>query len=126
MAYCPECGTAHETGQPFCANCGTQLGGVITEVGQRWPRVPPRAPVSAMSIISFILGLMSLLGGPAVYFLFFLGPLLVGALAIIAGMFAHASAREKGLQADGLATAGIILGVLGTIWGLVLLISTRA
>ena len=121
MAFCTECGTPHETGQRFCANCGNQLGGVITGTRPSPVAIAARAPITPMSIISLILGIFSIFGGPGlialVFFLGFLGPFLLGAFAIIAGLFAHDSAHKQGLRGDALATTGITLGVIGSIVG---------
>jgi len=125
LAFCPECGSPQGTGQKFCATCGTQLGGVITTTAPAGPFVPARAPVTAMSIIAFILGLFSLIGVPIpIYYFFSAGRMIVGALAIIGGMLAHGSARQKGLEGDALATAGIVLGVIGTVMGVVFVVTT--
>jgi hypothetical protein len=122
VAFCTECGTPHEIGQRFCANCGNQLGGVIT--GIRPTATAPRAPISAMSIISFCLGIFSIFGAPPLFamlfFLGFLGPFLLGVLAVVAGLWAHDVARREGMVGDALATAGIVLGVLGSIFGTLL------
>jgi hypothetical protein len=126
VAFCTECGTPHETGQRFCANCGSQLGGVITKTAPVGALVPVRAPVTGMSILSFVLGLLSLVGTPGFLALLFIGPMLLGAFAIIAGLFAHRAAQEKGFSNDGLATAGIVLGIIGTVLGAVLLITLRS
>ena len=129
MAFCTECGTAHETGQRFCGSCGAQLGGVITGTRPVQSAIAAPAPITPMSIISFILGIFSIFGGPGlialVFFLGFLGPFMLGVLAIIAGLFAHDSAHKQGLRGDALATAGITLGVIGSVLGTLLWATIR-
>jgi len=128
VAFCTECGTPHETGQRFCANCGNQLGGVITGTRLAPAPIAPRAPVSGMSVISLVLGIFSLFGGPgllAIVFLGFLGPFMLGLLAIIAGLSAHNNAHRMGWRGDGLATAGITLGVIGSVAGTLIWASWR-
>lgn len=128
VAFCTECGTAHETGQSFCANCGAQLGGVLTATKPTWEPIAPRAPITGMSILSFVLGLFSTFGAPGVFafvVLGFLGPFVLGLLAVIAGMFAHESAHKHGWRGDLLATTGITLGVLGSLTGVLLLVTFR-
>jgi hypothetical protein len=118
VAFCTECGTPHETAQRFCANCGAQLGGVITNTRPVPSAMAQHAPVSGMSVLSLVLGIFSVMGGPWIFFtLGLVGPFMLGLLAIIAGLFAHDSAHRMGLRGDGLATAGIILGVIGSVAG---------
>ena len=123
MAFCTECGTPHETGQRFCANCGAQLGGVITRTTPAGAMIPARAPASGLSIFSFVVGLLSLLGAPAVLSIYY-GPWILGAVAIFCGAFAHRRAQLQGWdKGDALATAGIVLGIISTLIGSLFLIS---
>ena len=120
VAFCTECGTQHEIGQRFCANCGTQLGGVITRTTAAGTIIPARAPVSGLSITSFVFGLLSLLGAPIVFSIYY-GPWLLGAAAIFCGAFAHRKAQTQGWdRGDALASAGIVLGVVSTLIGTVI------
>lgn len=128
VAFCTECGTPHETSQRFCANCGVQLGGVITSTRPVQGTMAPNAPVSGMSVLALVLGIFSVMGGPGLLIIFTLGligPFMLGLLAIIAGLFAHNSAHRMGLRGDGVATAGIILGVIGSVVGTLLWASWR-
>jgi hypothetical protein len=75
-----------------------------------YPR--PTPPTSGKATTSLVLGVVSL---------FFCG-LLTGIPAIIMGFGARKEIRrsEGRLSGDGLALGGIITGVLGTLWSLVL------
>jgi hypothetical protein len=125
VAFCTECGTPHEMGQRFCANCGAQLGGVITKAQPVTAHVPTRAPISGLSVSSFVFGLLSILGAPLILSPFY-GPWLVGALAVFFGVFAHRRAQREGWdRGDALASSGIVLGIIGTLIGALILISVR-
>lgn len=117
MAFCTECGTPHETGQRFCAICGAQLGGVVTKTEGPVPHAPRRAPITGLSVASFVVGLVALFGGPIVLSPFY-GPWTVGAVAVFLGVFSHRRAQNQGWdRGDALASAGIVLGIIASLIG---------
>ena len=78
--------------------------------GPLTPPVPP-PPTSSKAITSLVLGIVAL---------FFCG-FLLGIPAIIVGMSARKEIRQSdgAVSGDGLAIGGIVTGLLGTLWSLV-------
>ena len=72
----------------------------------------PAPPTAAKATTSLVLGVVSLV----------LCGLFAGIPAIVVGFLARAEIRRSGgrLGGDGLALAGIVTGILGTLWSLVL------
>lgn len=117
---CKNCGTYDDTGAKFCANCGANLveqeAAPVTPVAEPVAQNPVfnNAPVQnaplpgkGMAIASLVLGIVS--------FLCF--PIVTGVLAIIFG----GVAKSKGYT-GGMATAGLICGILGlALWVLMLM-----
>ena len=75
---------------------------------------PPVAPTSGKATTSLILGIISIVACG----------LLLGIPAMIIGRQAKREIRESGgrLGGEGLATAGFITGLIGTIWSVIALI----
>jgi hypothetical protein len=81
--------------------------------GYGGPVIPvPAPPTAAKATTSLVLGVVSLV----------LCGLFAGIPAIVVGFLARAEIRRSGgrLGGDGLALAGIVTGILGTLWSLVL------
>lgn len=123
--FCEKCGTEVAEGINVCPNCGT----LVEEPAQ--PNVPqpaysapaqpyepqpvngapaekPATPGKGLAIAGMILGIISLLCFPAV----------TGTLGIIFG----AVAKSKGCK-SGMATAGIVCGVIGIALWLLMLVA---
>ena len=112
--FCEKCGTQLPDGSTFCTACGAQLNAPAA------PQAAPAQPVSAapaakapnpgigLAIAGMVLGIIS--------FLCF--PMITGVLAIIFG----AVAKSKGCT-SGMATAGIVCGVIGVALWLLMLIA---
>jgi hypothetical protein len=122
MPYARQCDYCRQVVTPrgdlaprFCPNCGARLGGAPVEAPGG---VTPGAPfvyrkTSGAAIASLVLGLLGLV--PFVGF-----PL--GIVAVVLG--ASSGGRIKNsrgtLGGEGMATAGLILGILGTLFHIVL------
>lgn len=97
---CPNCGTNNAEGAAFCVNCGAPAN-----VAPVQP-VPAKQPGKGLAIASMVLGIISML----------LYPYITGTLAIV---FA-AVAKKKGCTSK-MATAGLVLGIIGVAsWVLML------
>jgi hypothetical protein len=114
MKYCVQCGKPLADEALFCIHCGERQGEPAY-----MPPAPevtlPALPKGArgMSLMSFALGLASLL---ACIFAF-----LVGMVAVVLGALAVREQRKDGLSV-GLPLAGIVLGALGFVIGILLIV----
>ncbi len=119
---CPNCGNNNENGAQFCANCGTSLA-APTETAPNYEQIPnvqnvyqepynqyiPNADAGkGFAIASLVLGLVS--------FLCF--PIITGVLGIIFGSVA----KKKGSR-SGMATAGIVCGIIGLVLWVIMLMA---
>ncbi len=117
---CPSCGESYQIdatyqGRSFACHCGAVVAvpaGPAAGVGAAPPPPPPppphgygyQGPASQSSTTALVFGL--------------LGVLLCGIFAPFAwsiGGKARREAQAKGMEPDGTATAGYILGIIGTI-----------
>jgi len=104
---CPMCGEEISAAARQCPFCGERVGG------------PPRSgyarsipkPTSAMAITSFIMGLFGLLGC-CIWFL----SLPLSLMGIIFGILGIQNTKTGEYQGGGLAIAGLVLGILGTLF----------
>lgn len=102
---CQNCGAQNPDGVQVCANCGAALAPVNT-YGQPYYGAPA-VPGKGLAIASLVLGIISI----------FLFPLITGLLAVILG----GAAKSKGCT-SGLATGGIVCGIIGLALWLIMLI----
>ena len=119
---CKNCGTYDDTGAKFCPNCGASL--TEQEAAPATPAAQPAAvtqnpvfnnapvqnvpqPGKGMAIAALVLGIVS----------FFCTPIVTGVLGIVFGCVA----KSKGYP-GGMATAGIVCGVIGLILWVLMLI----
>ena len=120
---CRNCGTYDDTGAKFCPNCGASLA--EQEAAPVTPAAEPAAtaqnpvfnnapvqntsyPGKGMAIAALVLGIVS----------FFCAPLITGVLGIVFGCVA----KSQGYP-GGMATAGIVCGIIGLILWVVMLVS---
>ena len=119
--FCPKCGAANNDGVRFCSACGNELAAPQQAPVQQAPVQPmpgapmpgapmpgapmpgapvptPATPGKGLAIASMVLGIVS----------FFCFGIICGILAIILG----GVAKSKGCK-SGMATAGIVCGVVG-------------
>lgn len=102
---CPKCGTNNAEGVAFCANCGTAMEN--TPVQPAYNRPAPAQNGKGLAIASMVLGIVSLI----------MFALIAGTLAVVFG----AMAKKKGYT-GGMATAGLVLGVIGLATWLLMMI----
>ena len=112
---CNNCGAQNADGVRFCANCGADLAQQAPAnnmYGQPQMMNPNPAPVpvpgKGLAIASLVLGIISLLCFPIV----------TGVLGIALG----GAAKSKGYR-GGMATAGIVCGIIGLAAWVVMLIA---
>lgn len=113
--YCKECGGNISSSSRFCSECGSSTsGGSNHNEGNPYPI--QQAGTDSMCVGSAIAGVIALLF-----------PLfgITGAIAIICGVKGRSSAVETGAGGRGLATLGMVLGVLSILWVLLILTNLR-
>lgn len=114
MAFCTRCGTQNPDYATSCSNCGTALTPTAAAPTPAYgaPAPTPVAPVAepgkGLAIASLVCGIVS----------FFCFGFILGILAVIFG----GVAKSKGFT-GGMATAGIVLGIIGLATYVILIIS---
>lgn len=132
---CSSCGSGVRTGDAFCPECGIRVSGKAhaappppetpTEVVTPTPPAPATLPpeavpptarakkkTSGFAIASLVLGIAA----------FTCLPVVSAILAIVFGAIAKGEIRRRGgeLSGSGMATAGIVLGIVGLVIPLIL------
>ena len=109
IRYCAGCGGRLEGSAAFCGACGAATGRASTPSHGMAPspQLPPqsgahRPGTNSLAVASLVLGILWL-GG--------LGSL----LAWILGRSAKAQIKQSGESGEGMATAGIVLGIIGVV-----------
>ncbi len=113
--FCPKCGEENPDDSKFCTKCGAALS--KTKAPAAAPAPAPRAAAeertSGMAIAALVMGIIG--------FLFF-G--LLSILAIIFGAIGISQTnKDPSLKGRGLATAGLVLGIIGIVGGIIWLIA---
>jgi len=101
MKVCSRCGAQNQDQAAVCYACGTQFAPPQANPYQQPmynPMVPAKVPGKGFAIAALVCGIVS----------FFFYGIILGILAVIFG----AVAKNKGYR-GGMATAGIVLGVVG-------------
>ena len=95
-------GHKNEPDAQFCSECGTSTFQQI-EVVQTHSFVPPTfIKTNQLAIASLVTGIVWLWGTTSI-------------LAIIFGFIANGQIKERGEKGSGMATAGIVLGIIGVV-----------
>jgi uncharacterized membrane protein YvbJ len=108
--FCPKCGAQNADGSQFCSSCGAGLV-------QTAAPAPAAATVvvaektSGMAVAALVMGIVS--------FLLF-GPLAI--LAIIFGAIGISQASKPNVKGKGMAVTGLILGIVGGGFWIIMLI----
>ena len=113
MKYCTNCGMQAEESNGFCPNCGKPL-----TTGESIPNVPvtgqtnqnsheKQMPVTNSTAIEALVA-----GAVGVFFLH----LILGIVAVILAAVAMPQIQQKGQNGKGLATAGLILGIIDIVY----------
>ncbi len=102
---CNKCGSPITPGATFCTNCGAPVEAQAPQAynatpvyNAPQPEAPAAVPGKGLAVASMVVGIVS----------FFCFGIILGILAIIFG----GVAKSKGCK-SGMATAGIVLGVVG-------------
>lgn len=123
--FCPQCGTTVQDDQTFCPNCGTRVEALeaSADSGCHQPFTPPVSNNGqSLSIASLVLGVLGVIGVfiPLVWYL--------AAICAILGIILGAKGRQMSItftgSASGLATAGLVLGIIGSAFAAPILICT--
>ncbi len=140
--YCSKCGNLLTDEAAFCTNCGSkiQVPTPSNIMYQQVVCVKPKVPGRGFGISSLVLGIIggfysfvlfigfsSLLEMPLSYNMSTLSALLsgiivYGVLPVLALIFSLVS-KHKGYK-NGISTAGLVLGILGTVFILLAIIIT--
>ena len=121
--FCSTCGKEINENAVVCLGCGAAVdgkyeaavGGGPAQTANQPPSSPHQRDVTktnAMAITGFVLGCVSLL-------LSFWG--IVGILALVFSVIGLAQINNYGGRGKGLATTGLILGILGVVWGVIVI-----
>jgi hypothetical protein len=135
MSKCPHCGYSDPGAWQECPSCGQYAGPEAnaappghnpyaaptaasappTAYGYAYPP-PAMLPTSGKAIAAMVIGICSIV----LYFLgFILGPLAIGLWASARNDFKQIPPSYKG---QGLATAGLVTGIIGTLIGLLMVL----
>lgn len=107
--FCDKCGAQIDAGSTFCGSCGAPVAAPAqAQPTYTAPAADAAMPGKGLAIASMILGIVSLLCFPAI----------TGTLGIILG----GVAKSKGCT-SGMATAGIVCGVIGVALWLLMLVA---
>ena len=106
--FCDKCGAQIEAGSTFCGTCGAPVAAPAQPTYTAAPAANTAMPGKGLAIAGMILGIISLLCFPYI----------TGTLGIIFGGIA----KSKGCT-SGMATAGIVCGVIGVALWLLMLVA---
>lgn len=113
--YCSNCGKLLEPGVNFCSKCGKKLNQTQPINNQQSVYLqPPNMEVQntkpdGLSTAGFVLGIISL-------FISLYG--FIGLLALVLSCVGMAQTQKTDKKGRSRATTGIVLGIIGVVWGL--------
>ncbi|MBR6335970.1 MAG: DUF4190 domain-containing protein [Clostridia bacterium] len=127
---CSKCNYENNDGTAFCVNCGAELNVAKQEAPKPAEPAPVNQPVytapapvpqkqgaNGMSVAALVCGLLGIIGSFIPIVKYF--TLVLAVLGIIFGVIGKKKAAEAGNSSTGLATAGLVLGVIGTAFSAV-------
>ena len=103
---CPNCGTNNAEGVAFCANCGAAMQAAPVQ-----PVQPMKNPGKGLGVAALVLGIIAQI----------ILPMILGALALILGAVGMSKSKAVGMK-NGMAVAGVVLGIIGLAWWVLRLI----
>ena len=139
---CPKCNSENQDDVRFCVNCGTELStenlneSTQVQVPVSEPQkpaqspavpaqptviinqtAPARTPSNGLSVAALVCGLIGIIGSfiPVVKYF----TLVLAVLGIVFGVLGKKKAAQAGSTNTGLATAGLVLGIIGTAFSAV-------
>ncbi|MBQ6265159.1 MAG: DUF4190 domain-containing protein [Clostridia bacterium] len=134
---CPKCNSENKDDARFCVNCGESLAPQMPET-QPEPQIlpspananvspqnvetpmqaaPVKVPSNGLSVAALVCGVIGIVGSfiPIVKY----GTLVLAILGIVFGVLGRKKAVSSGSSSTGLATAGLVLGIIGTAFSAV-------
>ncbi len=129
MKICPKCGAQLDDGASFCNYCGEKLPDAESAAPQQ-PGPVPTAPAAqpndgqGLSVAALVCGVLGIVGSWIPVVKYFTTVLAV--LGLIFGVMGRQKSTAVHGKASGMATAGLVLGVIGVAFALLGLICTVA
>lgn len=128
---CPLCNHENRDGVKFCVNCGTDMTAAQSNQQVSQPAPVNRAaaspvqapPVSTgsdgkgLSVAALVCGLLGIIGSFIPFVKYF--TLVLAILGIVFGAIGMKKVKASGSNSTGLATAGLVLGIIGTAFSAV-------
>ncbi len=135
---CPKCNSENQDNVNFCVNCGAELStDTVNEKPQAQAPVsepqkpaapaqptviinqtaPAKSPSNGLSVAALVCGLIGIIGSFIPIVKYF--TLVLAILGIVFGVIGKKKAAEAGNSNTGLATAGLVLGIIGTAFSAV-------
>lgn len=129
---CPKCNAENNEGVRFCVNCGAEIAPESNPVVNNSPAnqeqayrinqptapaAPAKSPSNGLSVAALVCGLLGIIGSFIPIVKYF--TLVLAILGIVFGVIGKKKAAEAGNTNTGLATAGLVLGIIGTAFSAV-------
>lgn len=117
MAFCKKCGAQLEDGAKFCPKCGaTQEQAAPQAAPVAAAPVAEQGPWKVFAILGLVFGIVGL-----VFFWFNFGGFLMSATGLVFSILGKKSVSKKGM-----ATAGLVLSIIGLALGVTMTIACVA
>ena len=117
MAFCKKCGAQLEDGAKFCPKCGaTQEQAAPQAAPVAAAPVADQGPWKVFAILGLVFGIVGL-----VFFWFNFGGFFISATGLVFSILGKKSVSKKGM-----ATAGLVLSIIGLALGLTMTIACFA
>lgn len=125
MKMCPKCSAACQDNDVICQNCGylfsPEGGGTPQSAFANGPEPEKYSGNDGFAVAALVLGIIGVVGDCC----YGLG-LLLGIPALVFGILSLNRARKRGAGVNGMAIAGVVLGGVSVILGVLFLLSLYA